>query len=216
MSSNKINTILFDYDGTIMNTNQVIIESWQYTFRTVEGKERSVDSIISTFGEPLFKTMAKQLPQITVEEGVKIYRSYMRDHYKDMITPFPGMVELIGKLKDRKYSLGLVTSRTGDTVYDGLEKYNLISYFDCIVSCDDTDKHKPDPEPLFIAMNKLSADPTESIMLGDSMFDIQCARNAGVKSVLVGWQISVPEEVINGPDRPDFTIIEPQDLFKIL
>ena len=213
---NKINTVLFDFDGTIMNTNQVVIESWQHTFRKVEGKERPVESIIETFGEPLLISMAKLLPQITVEEGVSIYRSYMRDHFTKMIEPFPGMVDLIKELYERDYKLGLVTSRMGQATRDGLEQYNMIQYFDCLVSCDDTDKHKPYPEPVNIALRKLSSLPSESIMLGDSIFDIQCARNAGVKSVLVGWQISVPEEAINGPEGPEFTIAEPHDLFNIL
>lgn len=212
----KLNTVLFDFDGTIMNTNQVIIESWQHTFRKVEGKERPVESIIETFGEPLLITMAKLLPQISVEEGVSIYRSYIKDHFTEMIEPFPGVVDLIKELYERKYKMGIVTSRMGKTACDGLDQYNMTQYFDCLVSCDDTDKHKPDPEPVNIALRKLSSLPSESIMLGDSMFDIQCARNAGVKSVLVGWQVSVSEEVINGPDGPDFTITEPHDLFNIL
>ena len=212
----KLNTVLFDFDGTIMNTNQVIIESWQHTFRKVEGKERPVESIIETFGEPLLITMAKLLPQISVEEGVSIYRSYIKDHFTEMIEPFPGVVDLIKELYERKYKMGIVTSRMGKTACDGLDQYNMTQYFDCLVSCDDTDKHKPDPEPVNIALRKLSSLPSESIMLGDSMFDIQCARNAGVKSVLVGWQISVPEEAINGPEGPEFTIAEPHDLFNIL
>ena len=213
---NKINTVLFDFDGTVMNTNQVIIESWQHTFRTVEGKERSIDSIVRTFGEPLFVTMAKVLPQLNVEEAVAIYRSYMKDHFTQMITPFPGMVELIRELKERDYITGLVTSRTGDTTRDGLKQYGLLPYFDCVISCDDTDKHKPDPEPLYIAMNRLSARRSESIMLGDSMFDILCARNAGVKSVLVGWQMAITEEEIRSPDGPDYLIEKAEDLFTIL
>jgi pyrophosphatase PpaX len=87
---------------------------------------------------------------------------------------------------------------------------------DCLVTCEDTDKHKPDPEPVRIALRKLSSSPSEAIMLGDSMFDILCARNAGVRSVLVGWQMALSEEDIKGPEGPDFLINKPEDLFSLL
>ena len=160
--------------------------------------------------------MARALPQVTVEEGVEIYRSFMREHYTGMIYPFPGMTDLIRKLKEQGYKTGLVTSRVGDTAVQGLEQFELLPHMDCLVTCDDTDKHKPDPEPVQIALRKLSSDPAEAIMLGDTMFDILCARNAGVRSVLVGWQMAVSEEEIQGPDGPDFLIEKPEDLFSLL
>lgn len=212
----NINTILFDFDGTIMNTNELIIRSWQHTFRTVEGKERPVEQIVRTFGEPLMVTMKQALPQLTLEEGIEIYRSYLRQHFKDMIAPFPGMVELIRDLKQQDYITGLVTSRPRETTLQGLERFGLDPYFDCVVTCDDTDKHKPDPEPLLIALRKLSSLPQESVMLGDSIYDILSARNAGVKSILVGWQMTLSKEDIEGPNGPDHTIEKPEDLFRML
>ncbi|NLY70500.1 MAG: HAD-IA family hydrolase [Clostridiales bacterium] len=212
----KINTVIFDFDGTIMNTNDVVIKSWQHTFRTIEGKERPVESIIATFGEPLYVTMEKMFPEIPVEEAVEIYRSYLRENFNEMIEPFPGMVELVQKVKEMDYKTGLVTSRVGDTTRQGLEKFGLAPYIDCLVTCDDTDKHKPHPEPLNIALNKLCSRNSESIMLGDTMFDILCAKNAGVKSVLVGWQVAVSKDEIEGPNGPDYIIEKPEDLFEII
>ena len=87
---------------------------------------------------------------------------------------------------------------------------------DCLVTCEDTDKHKPDPEPIRIALRKLGSEPAEAIMLGDTMYDILCARNAGVRSVLVGWQMALSEEEIKGPNGPDYIIKKPDDLFDIL
>jgi pyrophosphatase PpaX len=213
---NKINTVLFDFDGTLMDTNQIIIESWQHTFRTVEGKERPLESIISTFGEPLFVTMEKLLPQVTVEEGAAIYRGYLKKNYTELISPFPGMVELVKELKQQNYKTGLVTSRMKETTRQGLDQFGLADYFDCVITCEDVVKHKPDPEPIYIALERLSAKKSETIMLGDSIFDILCAKNAGVKSVLVSWQMSLTEEDIMGPDGPDYTIEKAEDLFAIL
>ena len=212
----KINTVLFDFDGTIMNTNDVIIQSWQHTFRTVEGKERPEEEIIKTFGEPLSITMERLLPQISVEEGISIYRSYHYDHFTDLIYVFPGMTELIEELKKRGYKIGLVTSRLRHTTGLGLQKYNMEKSFDTIVTCEDTDKHKPDPEPVLIALDKLESKPEEAVMLGDSMFDILCARNAKVKAGLVSWALAVGEEEKAGCDAPDFILDEAFDLFQIL
>lgn len=211
-----ITTVLFDFDGTIMNTNDVIIQSWQHLFRTVEGKERPLEEIYQTMGEPLYVTMEKIIPQITVKEGVDIYRSFMIENFFNMIRPFPGMPELLEELKKKNYKTGLVTSRIGHTTRAGLDEFGLLPFFDCVVTCDDTDKHKPDPEPIFIAMKRLSSTPEETIMVGDSRFDIDSARSAGVRSVLVAWQLAMSEDEINGDNGPDHIIHQPEDLFQIL
>jgi len=212
----KINTVLFDFDGTIMDTNSVIMQSWQHTFRTVEGKERPEEDIIGTFGEPLYVTMEKLLPQISVEEGAEIYRSFHHDNFIDLIDIFPGILELLEGLKARGYKTGIVTSRLRHTTEIGLNKYDMEQYFDVIVTCDDTDKHKPDPEPVNIALERLGSKPEEAIMVGDSMFDILCAKNAGVKAALVSWALAVSEEDKNGENAPNYIIEKAEDLLDLL
>ena len=212
----KTDTVLFDFDGTVMNTNDVIIASWQHTFRTIDGKEREVSEIARTFGEPIVKTMKRMFPQVPVEESLKIYRSYQYDYFDDLVTLFPGMKELLVKLRKTGYKTGLVTSRMRNTTFRGLEKFELTDLFDAVVTCDDTNVHKPDPEPVFIALDKLGTKPEKTVMLGDTMYDIMCANNAGVTSVLVGWAIAPTEEEIKGENGPDFIMKDAADLFRIL
>jgi len=212
----KINTVLFDFDGTIMDTNNLILESWQHTFRTVEGKERAAEDILETFGEPLNITMGKLLPQVAVEEGVKIYRSYHHDRFTELIEVFPGIPELLAELKQRGYKTGVVTSRLRNTTELGLKTYDMEQYFDTVVTCDDTDKHKPDPEPVNIALERLGAKPEEAIMVGDSMFDILCAKNAGVTSAMVGWALAISDEDKTGENQPDYILEKAEDLLTIL
>lgn len=212
----KINTVLFDFDGTVMDTSDVIIKSWQHTFKTVEGKERPVEQIIRTFGEPLLFTMERVLPQIPAEDGLEIYRSYHRYNFSELISVYPGIVEMLKEVKKAGLKTAVVTSRLKGTTYEGLEKHGLKGYFDCIITADECTKHKPDPEPILVALEKLNASPEEALMVGDTMFDILCAKNAGVKSVLVGWAMAVTEEEKTGADKPDYIIEEAMDLMKIL
>ncbi len=96
-----IDTVLFDFDGTVMNTNNVIIQSWQHTFRTLEGKERPVDDIVETFGEPLITTMGRFFPEVPPQEAVDIYRSYHYERFEDLIDIFPGIIDILSQLKER-------------------------------------------------------------------------------------------------------------------
>jgi pyrophosphatase PpaX len=212
----KYQAVLFDFDGTIMNTNDIIIESWQHTFRTVEGAERPLSSITCSFGEPLDLTMAKFFPDRDTGEMVDTYREYQRKVYKEKIHMFPGIPELIGELKNRGYLMGIVTSRLWESTTQGLYKFDIAHLFDAVVSAEDTSIHKPNPEPCLICLEKLGLAPSQAIFVGDSKFDVLCARNAGVQSVLVGWSICVTPEEKEGIYKPDHFIERPEQLLEIL
>lgn len=212
----KKNTIIFDFDGTVVNTNDVVIQSWQHTYKTIEGKEHPVDEIVATFGEPLWISMEKAFPAIDSKETTAIYRAYQKSHFDQAISLFDGMKELFQELKEKNYRIGIVTSRTRDTTIKGLAKFGLEKYVDNIVSCDDTKKHKPDPEPVNISLKNFGIKPEEAIMIGDSMFDILCAHNANVEAVLVGWAIAVTEHDKIGPDKPEYIIEKAKELFDII
>jgi len=212
----KINTILFDFDGTVMDTNAVILASWQHFFMALEGKERPPAEIIKTFGEPLDVTLKKLYPGRDIDELVPIYRNYHLDNYEKMIELFPGIRELLITLKAKNYKTGLVTSRLRRSTMMGLDKFGIKDCFDAIITCEDTDKHKPDPEPVLAALAKLGSKPGESLMLGDTEFDILCAMSAGVKVVLAGWSIAVTGEENKSGAVPDFVINRAEELLEIL
>lgn len=212
----KIDTILFDFDGTVMDTNDVIIRSWQHTFRTLRGEERSLEDIVATFGEPLVTTMKRFFPEVPAQEALDIYRSYHYECFEELIRIFPGIIELLGELKEKDYKTALVTSRLRGTTERGMKKYDLDKYFDAVITMEDCTKHKPDPEPINIALSKLDSSPENAVMLGDTMYDIKCARNAGVPSILVSWAMAVTEEDLQGPDAPDHILETAADLWEII
>ena len=215
---NKIDTVLFDFDGTVMDTNNVILMSWQHTFRTLRGREEDREVIVKTFGEPLELTMKKFFPEVPAEKALEVYRSFHRDNFGELIDLFPGMRELLTEVKRRGYKTGLVTSRLYNTTMQGLEKYEIKDLFDAVLTADDTDKHKPDPAPINITLEKLGSSPETSIMLGDTLFDLLCAKNAGVRSILVSWSLALrgmtKEEL--GEAAPDYIIQKPEELLEII
>ena len=212
----KINTVLFDFDGTLADTDRLIVDSWQHTYRTFDGRERPVEAIMATLGEPLVVTLKKTLPHADTAEAMATYRDFQIDRFEDMIAVFPGMDDLPKTLKAQGYKLGIVTSRLTRTTMRGLDVLGVRACFDTVVTADDTAKHKPHPEPILTALARLGAAPEESIMIGDSTFDIHCAKNAGVRSVLVGWTRALPPAERRGKNAPDFVIATAEELLDVL
>ncbi|MCI8609898.1 MAG: HAD-IIIA family hydrolase [Firmicutes bacterium] len=211
-----IRNILFDFDGTLVNTNDVIIASWQHTYQTYLGHEVSVERITRCFGEPLLLTMAREFPEVDPEDAAVTYRTFQVKEAEKLVRLFPGIVDMLKALKEAGCQIGIVTSRTRESALRYMNQLNITSYFDDMVNCDDTDVHKPNPEPLLLAMKKLGATAQDSIMVGDSPFDIKCANNAGVRSALVDWRITSDENQQVGKAVADFTIKTPMDLVELI
>jgi len=214
-----IDTVVFDFDGTIMDTNNIIIESWQHTYRTIKGHEGDLGYILNTFGEPLEDSMRNAFPEVSTEESVAVYRDFHRARFYDMIQLFPGVEEMLANLKEGGYKVGLATSRLKVTAYQGLEKYDLFKYFDTVLTVEESVKPKPDPELLLKTLAKMDSKPETSAMTGDTRLDIACANRAGATSILVGWSEALAgktKEDFTGDEVPDYIIKTPQELFDVI
>ena len=214
-----IDTVLFDFDGTIMDTNRVIIGSWQHTFKTLRGREGDLYYILSTFGEPLVQSLKKTFPEVSTELSMKIYRDWQSKRFLDMIELFPGTEEMLAEIRKRGYKTGIATSRLRESLELALEKFDLTKYFDAIVSIEDIENPKPAPDTILKALEKLDAKPENAIMVGDSILDILCAKNADVASVLVSWSATLSEkakEDFAEGERPDYIIQQPGELLDII
>lgn len=175
-----VRAVLFDLDGTLIDTNELIIDSFKHTFKVLKDIEPERDQIISWFGEPLFKTMGKFFDD--VEEAISIYREYNLNHHDERISLYNNTKEMLISLRKRGYKLGIVTSKNKGTALKGLEFLGIRDYFDAIVTSDDVENHKPHREPVLKACGLLSIPPEEVIMVGDSMYDILSGRSAGSKT----------------------------------
>lgn len=212
----KIKAVLFDFDGTLMNTNGIILESWHYAYDQAGVPYPSDTEIAMTFGEPLYETMAKVFPDRDTEEMVDTYRRYQREIFKGRVHMFPDVDKMVKDLKKAGYPVAIVTSRLWTSTTPAVYDFPIADEFDVLISAVDTTVHKPDPTCLLLACEKLGISTDEAIYVGDSHFDIHCARNAGMKSVLVGWTICLPEEMRTGLYEPDFVISRPEELIDIV
>lgn len=215
--------IFFDFDGTVLNTNEVIIASWKATSMKYTGEEKTREEILRTFGETIRYTAGVWFPDVPVEESIEFYRVYQEAHCDGLVDVFPGIVEVIDELKMRGYKVALVTSRTRATSTDYLNQFGLYDKFDVFIACEDAVNHKPDPEPLLKAIDKMeelvghSIDKGECLMIGDTQFDIGCGNNAGVEAVLIEWAHPIYEDKFEAIGaKPDYMIKEPKDLLEIV
>ena len=210
----KFNTFIFDFDGTIADTNDIILQSWQHTYRTLTGKEENPDVIQSRYGEPLRESMEQAFPDVDPYEAMELYRNYQAEIFEDCVTEFPHVTKVLKELKAAGKQLVILTSRQRDFTMRGLDKMGVTELFDAIITCDETDAHKPDPEPMYRALKASGASEEESVMIGDSRFDIMCAHRAGVKGALVAWSVAQPVAPSEGEAKPDYIIKEMEDILE--
>ncbi|MDR3072525.1 MAG: HAD-IA family hydrolase [Clostridiales Family XIII bacterium] len=212
----KINTILFDYDGTLMDTESPIKKAWRYVFHHYANQSVEDDFLNTFLGEPVRLSVERLFPGQDAEEIVNAYRACQRDIYLNEIDLYPGMDKLAMELKEKGYRLGIVTSRLRSSLEQGLNKYGLLSVFDCLITPEDIPQIKPAPEPFFAALKMLDSTADRTLMIGDSEYDVQGSRNAGILSILVHWSLPLPEAMRVGENKPDFVIHDAEDVWEIL
>jgi len=208
----KYKYLLFDLDGTLIYTNKLIIDSFKYTLKLHLDLDVEEGEIKRYFGEPLINT----LERFSVEKAEEMYDTYIKFNesiHDKSIRAFKNVESVLKELYKRGYSLNVVTSKRKVLARRGLEICNLLEYFDEVVAYEDTDLHKPYPDPIIKALSLLHADAEQALMVGDSGYDINCARNAGVRSVFVNWsEAGFYQDNI----RSDFVIDEFQHLLDIV
>lgn len=208
-----IKGIFFDLDGTLINTNKLIVSSFQYVFKENLDLMVEEQEIVQYFGEPLSYTMAKYTKD-RVEELVQKYVEYSLSIHDEYTEGFNGVEEGLCYLREKGYKLAVVTSKRRNTALRGLRLFDLEKYFDVIISPEDTEKHKPCGEPVLKACEVLNLSPEEVLMVGDSHNDILCGRNAGSKTCLVKYTALPLEKLLD--HKPDYVIESIEDIVNII
>jgi pyrophosphatase PpaX len=208
-----LSTFLFDLDGTIIDSIELILRSYRHTIALHRSHEPMPpdDMWIQGLGTPLWA----QFGQITedkdeIEAMVQTYRTYNLTHHDALVRPYEGVVDEIRRLKNSGKRLGVVTSKLRDGAMRGLRVSGLDDSFDVVIGCDDVTRSKPHPEPVLKAVAELGVKPTETVFVGDSRHDMESGRSAGVKTAAVLWG---PFDRAHLEDlSPDYWLEKPQDL----
>lgn len=209
-----IDTVLFDLDGTIIDTNELIISSFMHVLEKHVPTPLTREVIIPKMG----MTLEQQLQFFSGSEDVthfhQAYRTYNDAHHDEMVQPFPHVLEVIKELDRRGITMGVVTTKNKPGTFRVLEMFGLDKYMKAIVTVMDVEHPKPHPEPVLMAIKQLGADPAATLMVGDSPVDIQSAKAAGARSAGVAW--SLKGEKVLREYSPDYILHDMTDLYSLV
>ena len=190
-----LTTVLFDFDGTLVDTTELIHQSMRHATYTVLGREFSREALLSGVGRPLADQM-KTFDPGRADELLAVYSAHNEAHHDDLIREFPGVEESLYRLQKAGFDLAVVTSKHRDSVDQALNTFpGLGRVVDRFVTMEDTAEHKPAPEPLWKGLEMLGATREEAAYVGDSPYDIAAARAAGLVNVGVSWGAFTHEQL---------------------
>lgn len=180
--------VLFDNDGTIADTEGMILESFHHATNAVLHKSFSDEAFMAKSGIPLADMMADFTDDPALQKRLlDTYREYNHKIHDDRIALFDGELDALDALAAAGLRLGVVTSKLHALAARGLDVLGISRYMEVLVAADDCPKSKPDPEPIFMGCAALGVDPSQTVYVGDSPFDIQAGLAAGCFTVAVAW-----------------------------
>ena len=201
MSTARWPVVLFDFDGTVADTVDLILASHHHATETVLGYRLDEDLIKSYIGRP-FGPLFDSIAPDRVRELAAVYTPYNWGNIGERVKPFPGLDEVIDDLLRAGARTGIVTSRMREPTITGLAALGLTDRTPLITPADDTERHKPYPDPLIDALGKLGAAADQSVYVGDAVYDVHAAQAAGMASVAVTWGAGRRDDLIAaGPDH---------------
>lgn len=208
-----IKAVLFDLDGTLIDTNELIIESFKHTFKEHLNIDVPESEIVMHFGEPLLDTLARY-DKDNAHILIETYKTYNEAIHDEVTKEIIGAKEAIRDLKALGIKVGVVTSKRKLIAERGLKLFNLYEEMDIIITPEDTKKHKPEPDPIYKACEILEVSPTEALMIGDSHYDILCGKNAGCKTCIVKYTVLPLDKIMQ--HEPEFAIDELKEIINIV
>jgi pyrophosphatase PpaX len=210
----RFRTVLFDLDGTVVDSGAIILASMRHATREVLGRDYSDKELLQAVGGPGLEAQMHALAPEHVERLVDVYRAHNEPLHDDL-EACVGMEDALVRLHEEGRRLGVVTAKRRSTVELAFDRVPLGHLFETIVGGDETERHKPDPEPLLLAAERLEADPAETAYVGDSPFDVRAAKAAGMFAVAVTWGRIHNRERLEA-EEPDAVVDTAEELLGVL
>jgi pyrophosphatase PpaX len=206
--------VLFDLDGTVVDSGAIILASMQHAVREVLGREYPEEQLLQAVGGPGLEAQMAALDPAQVDELVRVYRAH-NEPLHDELEACVGMEGVLARLHAEGRRLGVVTAKRRVTVELAFATVPLGHLFETVVGGDETERHKPDPQPLLVAAERLGADPAETAYVGDSPFDVLAAKAAGMLAVAVTWG-RIHDRSRLEEAGPDAIVDRPEELLGLL
>jgi pyrophosphatase PpaX len=206
--------VLFDLDGTVIDSGAIILASMRHAAKEVLGAEPPDDELMAAVGGPGLEAQMHALAPDRVDELVSVYRAH-NEPLHDGLVCCAGIDDLLVRLKDEGRRLGIVTAKRRKTVALAFDQIPLEHLFETVVGGDETQRHKPDPEPLLLALERLGANAEDTAYVGDAPFDVKAAKAAGVFSIAVTWGGIHARERLEA-EKPDAIVDDAEELYGVL
>jgi pyrophosphatase PpaX len=210
----RFGTVLFDLDGTVVDSGAIILASMRHATREVLGRDYSDEELLQAVGGPGLEAQMSVLAPDHVERLVDVYRAH-NEPLHDELEACAGVEDVLVRLHEEGRRLGIVTAKRRSTVELAFDRVPLGHLFETIVGGDETQRHKPDPAPLLLAAERLGADPAETAYVGDSPFDVRAAKTAGMFAVAVTWGRIHERERLEAAE-PDAIVDTAEELLGVL
>ncbi|PFD49322.1 HAD family hydrolase [Bacillus cereus] len=205
-----ITSLVFDVDGTILDTEKAILKSLQKVLKEELKEDYALQDLKFALGIPGKETLRKLKVQNIDVVHSKWAKSVL--DFSHEVSVFEELESIIKELSLSKLKLGIVTSKTKKELIDEFEPFGLSGHFKHTICACDTDKHKPHPEPLLACLKQLDVPNNEAVFIGDSIYDMQCAKSAGVKFALALWGSKTRE----GFEKADYVLNTPKDILNLI
>jgi pyrophosphatase PpaX len=211
----RLQTVLFDLDGTLIDSIRLILDSYHHTLTRHKLPARTDEEWLRGVGTPLHVQFSewRETPEI-LEAMIATYREYNLEPHDRMFTVYPGVVAAVREIKASGIQTGLVTSKNRQGALRGLSLVGLEALMDVMVCADEVSNPKPHPEPVEKAVALLGAEPATTIYVGDSIHDMHSGRAAGVKTAAALWGPFGRSHLESA--SPDYWLDTPADLVKLV
>lgn len=188
----KYKAILYDIDGTLLDTFDMNMYPLMQIIREELGQEWTLEQVRPFYAQPGLKTIA----ELGIRDVDTVYARWVAyvNAYETGAVPYPGMVDALTRIREAGIRQAVVSSKMRRQYEIDMGRYGMDAYMETAVLAEDTESHKPDPAPILECLNRMNLRPEEVIYIGDTLPDLQAARNAGVAFGLAGWGTTLTEE----------------------